>query len=703
MLELSSLKNTIFDHLSLGIVFLEKGKILESNKAFDSLINYSDKSFTGSLFIDLLHEESKPVYKQALKENSSEFNIVVQLKSEVTKVLWVRLNYKHNSDYPLGLTLYSIENITKTQLKELAFSKFAIDVFQNDSQSIFSSVVQSLSSVFGAKYSCVGVLSRDGERMEVRAMSMDNELQERFSYSLKNTPCYDVVNNGYVIVRENVQNLYPLDEYLIDHEMESYIGIAMMDENNKVIGHIILMDTEPVEGVEFITSILKVYAIKLAVEVQKEIHEKELRVNEAKYRNLFELAYEAKMAYDPVKDHYVAVNKAACDLFGYSKDEMLTLNPTKLKPKMMGGIESSVFINMGIRMANNNERFIQESMNLKSDGSVFNSEVTVTMLDAEKGYLLISIRDISERKRVEKQLNEYQNELENLVQERTNEVDLLNSNLLKSNNSLEVSNKRLQLRKEELEKTLSELKITQDQLIQSEKMASLGVLISGLAHELNNPLNYIGGVTKPLRMDIEEIKQDVPETIKKKHLENFKEIETLLNGMSFGVEKITQIIHNLVTISPKSFQKGIKFFDLSAMIVSTCQLIGSTVQHVSFDLKIDPQIMVKGNDIEINQALLNIIKNATEAIPNHKNGVIKIKTKVYKKVVKIELTDNGVGMTEEVKNQIFQPFYSTKGPAKGTGLGLYISYGTIKKNQGDIKLISEEGKGTTFFINLPLA
>ncbi len=276
-------------------------------------------------------------------------------------------------------------------------------------------------------------------------------------------------------------------------------------------------------------------------------------------------------------------------------------------------------------------------------------------------------------------LTKREKELETLVEERT---------------------KALLANKTELETALTSLEQTQRQLIESEKLASIGTLTSGLAHELNNPLGYIGGIAHPLRMDIEEIKAYIPEDRRDEFEEVLEEMNNLLNNLESGVQKASGIIKNLQNISPDGDTDQIIQFNLSEILGTTSLLLQKSNPSTTINQAIEQDAMIQANPIEINQLFQNIIQNSIEAIPEQ-NGVIDIELVKSNGVVNVSIKDNGPGISEEVMGHIFEPFFTTKRPGKGTGLGLFISYTIIKKYNGDIKVSSNKGNGAQFDISLP--
>ncbi|MBC6365418.1 two-component sensor histidine kinase [Algoriphagus sp. AK58] len=267
-----------------------------------------------------------------------------------------------------------------------------------------------------------------------------------------------------------------------------------------------------------------------------------------------------------------------------------------------------------------------------------------------------------------------------------------------------------------LEKSLADLKSTQAQLIQSEKMASLGELTAGIAHEIQNPLNFVNNFSE---LGVELI-DEMTEEIEKGDLEEVKEIATdlkeNLKKIHHHGKRAGSIVRGMLAHSRKSSSEK-ELTDINALADECLRLSfhGLRAKDKSFsaDFKTDldpniPKIPVVSQDL--GRVILNLINNAFYAVndrakkgePDYKPS-ITVSTCLYEegKGVKISISDNGSGIPDSIKEKIFQPFFTTKPAGEGTGLGLSLSYDIIKAHGGELKVESEEGKGTQFSIHLP--
>lgn len=260
-----------------------------------------------------------------------------------------------------------------------------------------------------------------------------------------------------------------------------------------------------------------------------------------------------------------------------------------------------------------------------------------------------------------KQINDYKDHLEEMVKERT----------------------------EQLESALEKLKKTQTQLIQSEKMASVGLLSAGVAHELANPLNYIQGSIVSLKGILNDNRVNDPMID-----EHFTTIEE-------GIHRSSYIIQNLGRISRQK-RKEKEVCQIHEMIDRCLQLLKFRINDEISITKVYTResFTLFGNEGELHQVIMNVLANAIQAMGDQ--GTLSITSMKQKSTLELAIKDSGVGITENDKSRVFDPFYTTKEPGEGTGLGLYISYSIIQEHGGTIEFDSSAQQGTTVTIRLPV-
>ncbi|MCB9261059.1 MAG: GHKL domain-containing protein [Flavobacteriales bacterium] len=310
---------------------------------------------------------------------------------------------------------------------------------------------------------------------------------------------------------------------------------------------------------------------------------------------------------------------------------------------------------------------------------------------------------LNEMKKNHELINNQSAVLESKVTERTEELQIIN---------------------EDLKLTLDNLKSTQGQLVEAEKMASLGHLTAGIAHEINNPINFVSSNVKPIRQDLADVlsildkynklaseKGDselmaIIEEQKKMDIDySINEMNELLDGIEEGAKRTAEIVTGLKNFS-RTDEDEFQQADVNNGLKSTVAILKSELNGISVHLELGSIPHIDCFLGKLNQVFMNLIDNAIDAIREKHSksmeGILTIRSEQKDDWVVIKISDNGSGMPEEVKNSIFDPFFTTKEVGKGTGLGLSISYGIIEKHHGHIFVESEKGKGTTFVIELPI-
>ena len=399
-------------------------------------------------------------------------------------------------------------------------------------------------------------------------------------------------------------------------------------------------------------------------------------------------------------------NPAAAKMLGYEVSELvgkpahLTMHHSNPDGSVYPQCDCNIFatLNDGI------VRHVENEVFWRKDGSSFPVEYTCTPVidpDGTSRGCVVLFTDITERKESEEKLK-------------------------KSNEELGLREQLLRNTFTDLKNSHEQLKQLQTQLVQSEKMASIGQLAAGVAHEINNPVGFISnnmemleqytGDYKKVMTLIESLKQAIEsnDMAKAKNIVNelsayekeidmdyiIKDISSLIVHNKKGIERIRKIVMDLRTFAREDSSAN-DLLKVEEVIDSILSIVYSEIKHKAELIKdYSDTPAIKCNTQRLGQVFINLLVNAAQAIDE--KGVIYIKSYIQDEYVCVDIKDNGHGIEESNMNKIFDAFFTTKPIGQGTGLGLSISYEIIKKHGGEIKVNSKVGEGTTFTIMLPI-
>jgi len=437
--------------------------------------------------------------------------------------------------------------------------------------------------------------------------------------------------------------------------------------------------------------------------------DKEIRADLRRYQLISEHGRDAILYVRQSDGKIVEANLAAEKLYGYTKKELLAL---KIHDLRRADLPASIRKQMTNSSGNG---VLFETVHLDKSGHQLEVEVSSRGIEIKGEVILLSIiRDIRQRRVLERERNQaMENMQESLLRER------------RLRHELEENNRSLSDSFEAVWKT-------QSQFVQQEKLAGIGQLAAGVAHEINNPLGFVSSNIEVLKNYVQSIQTNyvafeelllliegsgqfveeigiIRDTEKKTKLFRvLQDLSALVQETMEGIERMAKIVSGLRKFARSDPNEDFTIYDLNDGIRTTLIVARNEIKYyanVEEDLAEDlPTIEAKGG--EINQVLLNIIVNAAQAIQGKNSdslGTIRVKTWDDVKNVYCQVIDDGVGMTDEVRQHIIEPFFTTKAIGQGTGLGLSISHEIIVNHHlGGIEVASVPNQGSTFTIRLPI-
>ena len=428
--------------------------------------------------------------------------------------------------------------------------------------------------------------------------------------------------------------------------------------------------------------------------------EEALRDSEKRYRDLIESSHDLTQSIMP-DGHFDFVNKAWFETLGYSEDELPNLTLLDIIPSDFHPHCQQMF---GQIMSGESFNDIQLDFVTKDGRSIpVEGNATGRFMGGEFVATHAFFRDITERKRAEKLSEEYRQNLEQEVEERTRE--------LKEKNDA-------------LETTLSQLKDTQNQLIVQEKMASLGALTAGIAHEIKNPLNFVNNFAELSTDLIQELLEEIQPQKERLDAETVEAIENILSDLQQNTTKINEhgtranSIVNSMLLHSRGASGERQPTDINALLAEDVNLAyhGMRAKETAFNIVIETDYDDSIGQIDlvpqdISRVFLNILNNACYVTHQKKKEVgegftptLSVRTRGLEDRVEIRVRDNGLGIPKEMVDKIFNPFFTTKPAGEGTGLGLSISYEiVVQGHKGEIKVETEAENYTEFIVSLPTA
>ncbi|MEL6458431.1 MAG: GAF domain-containing protein [Cyanobacteria bacterium J06621_15] len=437
--------------------------------------------------------------------------------------------------------------------------------------------------------------------------------------------------------------------------------------------------------------LLSVIAGEIAIAIKRKSTEKILQQKEEQYRSIFETVNDGLAIFDLETGKPITVNPKWCQIYDYSNEEFLNLEPSDYIHQDY----LHLFDNF-IASVKAGKEFYCQAVCIRKNGTLFDVEVKATSyIYNGKSHALSIARNISRRKQAEKDLKQ---------------------------------------RTRELEQTVEKLKSTQSQLIQTEKISQLGQLVAGVAHEVNNPVSFISGnlshaktyvkdlidLVNSYRLEFPSPGDAIEEQIEEIDLEYLLEdLPKIISSMKLGTDRIKDIMLSLRNYSRTSSDEK--------KAVNLHEGIDTTLMILSHRLKAKPkhpaiEIAKNYGDLplvecyygQINQVLMNLLSNAIDSLEESNQGksyeeiaanpnIITITTAADYDWATIIISDNGTGIPTQVKDKLFDAFFTTKVEGKGTGLGLSISYQIVtEKHGGTLECISSPGNGAKFIIRIPV-
>jgi len=632
-------------------------------------------------------------------------------------------------------------------------------------EDFFHSCARSLAEVFQVRYVSIAEFVGDRkDRSRTLAFWTGEDFSPNIEYDLAGTPCETVVEvkGGICRYERSVRQQFPQDLYLVDLGVESYVAALIQDTQGNSIGHIAILDTQPIESnLDAQESILKIFAARVGAEMERQKAEDAIAQQMQRVLLLKQMIQDIRESLDAEQIFNTAatllgtaLQVSCCLIHGYETDPEprlpvvtrylapnyqpeadlleapVTGNPhaQKVLAQNQAVVSPDVYADPLLEAA----RPLCEHLGLKSMLAIrtsyqgeINGAIALHQCDRFRQWTLDEI-SLLEAVAAQVGIALAQAQLLEQEQQQRQELSQKNQALADAKQTLESQNDRLK-------SALKKLKQTQAQLVQTEKMSGLGQMVAGVAHEINNPVSFIAGNVEHAQTYFQDLLaiiqayqqeypdcpsqlQDLIDELDLDFLQN--DLQKLLHSMRVGSDRIRNIVLSLRNFS-RLDEEGMKPIDLHEGIDNTLLILQHRLKDTGRQAAIEivkeygllPPVTCYAS--QLNQVFMNILNNAIDALEEQRdrqkdknqNPQIRICTEVLEgDRALIRIADSGPGMPEKVRQRLFEPFFTTKPIGKGTGLGLSISYQiVVEEHQGQLICTSTPGEGTEFAILLPLS
>jgi len=540
---------------------------------------------------------------------------------------------------------------------------------------------------------------------------------------------------------------FTLDQYVLHNQPKSILCLPVIRQS-KLVG-LLYLENNVTTGAftPDRIEVLQLLASQAAISFENArlydsvlASERALKVSEEKYRTILESIEDGYYEVD-ISGHLTFYNDSLCRVLGYSKAELIGMNYQQYTDQETGEKVYQTFNR--VYTTDKSEKGFDWEL-IRKHGAKSHVEASVSLMRDElgrrKGFRGI-VRDVTERKEIEKELKIYRDHLEELIAERTTELleanerlkqeigarrraeeelvtyrDQLEDLVEQRTAQLTAANEQLQREINDRKRAEKQAGLRQEQLFQASKMASLGTLVSGVAHEINNPISFVmlnGPILQKVWQGVGPILDEHWRVNGDFNIANMsypelsKRIPLLLSGITEGTRRVKTIVHDLKEFARQSPPELTDMVDVNKVakiaVGLVSNLIKKSTSHFSAVYESDIPL-VQGNIQRIEQVIINVLVNACQSLTDNEQAVgVSTAYNRESDCVVMEVRDEGKGMSPEVLQRIKDPFFTTKRETGGTGLGLAISDRIITDHSGTMVFDSIEGNGTTVTISLPVS
>lgn len=621
-------------------------------------------SFKGTVedFLRRVHADDRQAVKNAIDASMSQkggLAIEYRVVWPDGTVRWIAASgevIRDADQHPVRM-LGVCQDITENKQSDQAIQALVESTVGTTGRECFDKIVAGLCRLLNADCVILAEIRDDGGVAEAVAMQLDGEKLDRFHYTLSGSPCHVPTEGRHCIFPHSATRLFPEDQLLAQMRAEGYVGTQIRDRNGAVIGILSAISRQKFDLPLRIREVMDIIATRAAAEFERMRDEEMIR----KYTQIISCTHDLMSFVDK---HYIyrAVNDSYLAAYGRRREDIIGHTVAEVRGEDFFANEIQQRLDRALQ---GEEVHFEAWADYPAKGRRFVNVAYSPFFEKDNSIsgVVISARDLTNEKR--------------LMQE---------------------AEQRLQ------------------QVIQADKLAALGQVVAGVAHEINNPNSFITyniplleetwQLFKPV---ITEHMEEAQQTTIKGHDVNelCQDMDEIITAINTGSARINTVVNNLKDFSRIEDSTRVKQVQVNEVIGQTLTIVGAQLRKSFTDINVNlaedlPEI--HGHFQKLEQVVANLLINAANAVSDNAAGRLSITSRYLDEVkaVLVDIEDNGEGISPEVMEQIFEPFFTTRRDRGGTGLGLSVSYRLIQEHKGRIAVLSRPGAGTRFTVLLPL-
>jgi PAS domain S-box-containing protein len=683
---------------AVAINRLSDGIIIDANQAAVRTTGYLREECIGKTTIDL-NLWVYPEERTALYEKISRDTIVQDFRwSMRTKYGEIRQCVTNGTVFAIGDEAYMltvVRDVTdRLRLEEekaeadRALLRLAQGTRDIAGESFFELLVADLASALRTDHAFIGLHTSNGQhRIVTIAAHVRGHTVENFEYSIAGAPCERTLEGDICVFPNYLQELFPGDRTLIKNRWESYAGAPLRDAGGNTIGLLAVMHSHPLGNPDLVRSLLQVFSERASAELERKRAEEELRSSEQRFATIFQSSPVAMFVTQVHGNHVIKdVNGAFERLFLRSRESVIGRNT----------VDISLYCDLADRNSLVEEiRQIgiihkhHEIWMYRGDASRVLVQISGhTFVLSGETYSVIACMDITDKRRIEDEIRKLNATLEQRVIERTEELQQAN---------------------QELAYTLETLNMAQEELVRSEKLAALGSLVAGVAHELNTPIGNSLMVASTMVDQTRVLAESYANNLlKRSALESYiSDSEKAGDIMVHNLHRAADLVVSFKQVAVDQTTSQRRHFSLAEVVSEIMLTLWPTLKKTAFhvDQRIPDDLVMDSYPGPLGQVLTNLVTNAlVHGFDGRKSGVVSISAQTTGSGwMDLVVQDDGIGIPAANLNRIFDPFFTTKLGDGGSGLGLNITHNIVTRLLGGrIRVQSEVGVGATFILTLPM-